>query len=77
MMSHVLPDLINKTLKGQNPLHILGQGNQIRCYTNGKDISRAMRMIIESPYAINNDFNISTPRSTNVLELHRNYMERN
>ena len=69
MMSHVLPDLINKTLKGQIPLHILGEGNQIRCYTNGKDLSRAMKIIIESDKAINNDFNISTPIGTNVLEL--------
>lgn len=69
MMSHVLPDLINKTLKGQNPLHILGQGNQTRCYTNGKDLSRAVRIIIESKDAINNDFNISTPTETTVLEL--------
>ena len=69
MMSHVLPDLINKTLKGQNPLHILGEGNQIRCYTNGKDLARAMRMVIESDKAINNDFNLSTPVATTVLEL--------
>lgn len=69
MMSHVLPDIINKTLKGQNPLHILGEGNQIRCYTNGKDLARGLRIIIESDKAINNDFNISTPIGTNVLEL--------
>jgi nucleoside-diphosphate-sugar epimerase len=69
MLSHVLPDLINKILKGQYPLHILGEGNQIRCYTNGKDLARGIRMVIESEKAINNDFNISTPRSTSVLEL--------
>ncbi len=71
MLSHVLPDLINKTLKGQDPLHILGEGNQSRCYTNGKDLGRAIKMIIESPAAINNDFNISTPVETTVLELAR------
>jgi nucleoside-diphosphate-sugar epimerase len=69
MMSHVLPDLVNKILKRQNPLHILGKGNQIRCYTNGKDLARAIKMIIESDKAINNDFNISTTVSTTVLEL--------
>jgi UDP-glucose 4-epimerase len=69
MLSHVLPDLVNKTLKGQDPLHILGEGNQSRCYTNGKDLGRAIRMIIENPAAINNDFNISTPIETTVLEL--------
>lgn len=69
MLSHVLPDLINKTLKGQNPLHILGEGNQVRCYTNGKDLARGIRMVIESEKAINEDFNISTPQATSVLEL--------
>lgn len=69
MMSHVLPDIINKILKGQNPVHILGTGNQIRCYTNGKDIARGIRMCLESENAINNDFNISTPSATSVVEL--------
>lgn len=69
MMSHVLPDLVNKVLKGQNPLHILGDGNQVRCYTNGKDLARGIRMIIESDKAINEDFNISTDDATSVLEL--------
>jgi UDP-glucose 4-epimerase len=29
-MSHVVPDLIQKVLKGQDPLHILGDGQQVR-----------------------------------------------
>ena len=69
MMSHVLPDLINKVLMGQDPLHILGEGDQVRCYTNGKDIARGIRHVIESEKAINEDFNISTPTATTVLEL--------
>lgn len=69
MMSHVLPDLINKILKGQNPLHILGCGDQVRCYTNGTDLARGIRLIIESDKAVNNDFNISTSTATTVLEL--------
>jgi nucleoside-diphosphate-sugar epimerase len=69
MLSHVLPDLINKCLKGQNPLHILGEGNQVRCYTNGKDLARGIRIVMESKKAINNDYNISTPVATTVLEL--------
>ena len=69
MMSHVLPDLVNKILKGQNPLHILGSGNQVRCYTNGKDIARGIRLALESDKAMNEDFNISTSTPTTVLEL--------
>ncbi len=69
MMSHVVPDLINKCLLGQDPLHILGSGDQIRHYTNGKDIARGIRLALESEDAINEDFNISSSISTTVLEL--------
>ncbi len=37
-MSHVVPDLIQKVLKGQDPLHILGDGGQVRHYTYGADL---------------------------------------
>ncbi len=68
-MSHVVPDLVQKVLKGQNPLHILGKGNQVRHYTYGGDLARGIRKCIESDNAINQDFNLSTPVSTSVLEL--------
>ncbi len=68
-MSHVVPDLIQKILKGQDPLHILGTGQQVRHYTYGGDLARGIRLCIESPDAINQDFNLSTPQSTTVLEL--------
>lgn len=68
-MSHVVPDLIQKVLKGQDPLHILGEGNQVRHYTYGGDLARGIRLCIEKPEAKNEDFNISTARSTTVLEL--------
>ena len=39
-MSHVVPDLVQKVLKGQDPLHLLGDGSQIRHYTYGGDLAR-------------------------------------
>jgi UDP-glucose 4-epimerase len=68
-MSHVVPDLVQKVLKGQDPLHILGSGEQIRHYTYGGDLARGIRACIESPAAINQDFNLSTAERTTVLEL--------
>jgi len=68
-MSHVVPDLVQKVLKGQNPLHILGAGHQIRHYTYGGDLAEGIRLCIESEKAVNEDFNLSTPVSTSVLEL--------
>lgn len=68
-MSHVVPDIIQKIVKGQDPLHILGDGSQIRHYTYGADLARGIRVAIEHPDALNNDFNVSTEQSTTVLEL--------
>lgn len=68
-MSHVVPDLAQKILKGQDPLHILGDGGQIRHYTYGGDLAEGIRLCIESERAVNDDFNLSTPVSTTVLEL--------
>lgn len=71
LMSHVLPDLIYKALhlSSSDYLPILGSGDQVRHYTNGKDIARGIRGAMESQEAENNDFNISSPRATSVEEL--------
>jgi nucleoside-diphosphate-sugar epimerase len=68
-MSHVVPDLVQKVLKGQDPLHILGDGNQVRHYTYGGDLAVGIRLAMESPQGLNEDFNLSTARSTTVREL--------
>lgn len=68
-MSHVVPDIVQKVLKKQDPLHILGKGNQIRHYTYAGDLAEGIRICMESEKALNEDFNLSTPVSTTVLEL--------
>ena len=68
-MSHVVPDLIQKVLKGQDPLHILGAGDQIRHYTYGADLADGIVTAMESPLALGEDFNLSTSQGTTVLEL--------
>ena len=68
-LTHVVPDLVHKVLKGQDPLHILGSGDQVRHYTYGGDLAHGIRLAMESPAAVNDDFNLSTATSTTVLEL--------
>ncbi len=68
-MSHVVPDLVQKILKGQDPLHILGSGEQIRHYTYGGDLARGIVLSLDHPAALNNDFNVSTAAGHTVLEL--------
>ena len=68
-MSHVVPDLVQKILKGQDPLHILGGGEQVRHYTYGGDLARGVVLAMESEAGYNEDFNLSTAQGTTVLEL--------
>ncbi len=68
-MSHVVPDLVQKVLKGQDPLHILGDGSQVRHYTYGGDLASGIVTAMEHPAALNDDFNLSTATSTTVLQL--------
>ncbi|HYI46051.1 MAG TPA: NAD-dependent epimerase/dehydratase family protein [Actinomycetota bacterium] len=68
-MSHVVPDLVQKILKGQDPLHILGDGRQVRHYTYGGDLAQGIVIAMEHPDALNEDFNLATAESTTVLDL--------
>ncbi len=68
-MSHVVPDLIQKILRGQDPVHILGNGTQVRHYTYGGDLAQGIVLAMNSDKALNEDFNLSTAVSTTVLEL--------
>jgi nucleoside-diphosphate-sugar epimerase len=68
-MSHVVPDLVQKVLKGQDPLHILGAGDQVRHYTYGGDLARGIVLSLDHPAALNNDFNVSTAEGHSVKEL--------
>jgi UDP-glucose 4-epimerase len=68
-MSHVVPDLVQKVFKGQDPLHVLGSGDQIRHYTYGGDLAAGIITAMEHPDALNEDFNLSTAESTSVREL--------
>jgi UDP-glucose 4-epimerase len=68
-MGHVVPDLVQKVLKGQDPLHILGSGKQIRHYTYGGDLAKGIVTALEHPAALNEDFNLSTTEASTVLEL--------
>jgi UDP-glucose 4-epimerase len=68
-MSHVVPDLVQKVVKGQDPLHILGDGSQVRHYTYGGDLAKGIATCMEHPAALNEDFNISTAEGTSVKKL--------
>ena len=68
-LSHVVPDLILKTMMADDSIEILGNGNQIRHYTYGEDLAKGIVMLLDHENAKNDDFNLSTSESTSVLDL--------
>ncbi len=68
-LTHVVPDLVRKVVAGQDPLHILGSGRGVRHFTYAGDLARGIRLCIEHPAAVNQDFNLSTPRGHTILEV--------
>jgi nucleoside-diphosphate-sugar epimerase len=67
--AHVIPDLTKKIISGQYPVELLGDGRQTRCFTHVSDIARGIIMALESERAVNEDFNISNPEETTILDL--------
>lgn len=68
-MSHVVPDLVQKVLKGQDPLHILGPGDRVRHHAYGGDLPAGVVTAMEHPDALNQGFNLSTAESTTARQL--------
>jgi len=72
--SHVLPDLVCKIKNGQgeykdNPLLILGDGEQIRHYTDVREVAEGILVATHHPRAINDDFNIAISKGHSVKEV--------
>jgi UDP-glucose 4-epimerase len=69
--AHVIPDLIKKILQDQYPLQLLGDGQQVRCFTHVSDLARGIITVMESNKTINQDFNIADPLPVSMLDLAR------
>lgn len=68
-MAHVIPELTRKVLRGDDPLHIYGDGSQLRHYTHGRDLARGIVGSLENPAALGEDFNLASPVGHTVQEL--------
>ncbi|MBI5401598.1 NAD-dependent epimerase/dehydratase family protein [Candidatus Wolfebacteria bacterium] len=71
---HVIPALIEKVVKGQYPLKILGDSTATRPFTYIDDAVDATVRIVEETMngnskVINNDFNIGVATATRILDL--------
>ena len=69
--NHVVADLVAKILADPAPLHIHGDGAQVRSFIAARDLARGIRMAMESPDAVNEDFNLCHGEGISILELAR------
>lgn len=71
---HVLPALIEKTLRGQYPLPLIGGEGATRTFTYVDDTVEAVVKLLEKglskdPKVLNNDFNIAAPEVYKIIDV--------
>lgn len=68
--AHVIPDFVKKIHdEKQYPLEILGTGEQIRSFTNVRDIAAGVYDCVHSEAAANEDFNLGSAEGVTMLTL--------
>lgn len=69
-VSHVFADFIQRiVVEHQNPMLILGGGEQIRCFTWIEDVAEAIAAYSFAPVTHNQDFNLGNPEPVTMLDL--------
>lgn len=66
--AHVMPTLIQKALRGDDPIIVWGSGNQTRSFVHGRDSALALKLITEH-YAVADPVNVGHDRETTIREL--------
>lgn len=75
--AHVIPDFAKKIIdEEQYPLEILGSGEQVRAFTNVRDIARGVHACAFDPAAENDAFNLGSDDGIQMTELARKIWER-
>lgn len=64
----VLPRFVRQALDGE-PLTVYGDGRQTRCFTDVRDVVRALRGLLDHDAAVGGTFNIGASVSVPVLDL--------
>ncbi|RQG92055.1 NAD-dependent epimerase/dehydratase family protein [Natrarchaeobius chitinivorans] len=68
--AHVIPDFVLKINdEKQHPLEILGSGEQIRSFTNVRDIAAGVYKCAYDEAATNDHFNLGSAEAISMLEL--------
>jgi UDP-glucose 4-epimerase len=68
-IAHLVPDLIERCLRGERPLQIFGSGEQTRTLTHVDDIADGIAAALTHPAALGEDFNVSANEELAVKEI--------
>ncbi len=66
--AHVMPALICKALRGDDPITVWGSGDQTRSFVHGRDFALGLMLIAEH-YAVADPVNLGHDRETSIREL--------
>jgi len=66
----VVPRFVQQAVRGE-PITVYGDGQQSRCFSDVRDVVRALIGLAESPRAIGQVFNIGTSNEITILDLAR------
>ena len=71
----VVPRFVRQALANE-PLTVYGDGNQTRCFTDVRDVVRALRKLIVTDKAVGGAFNIGSSSAVRVVDLAKIVIER-
>jgi len=63
-----VPRFVRWALRGE-PLRVYGDGQQTRCFTNVADVVRALVLLMNTPSAAGEIFNIGQPSEIRIIDL--------
>ena len=70
----VVPRFVNSAMRHE-PLHVYGDGEQTRCFTNVRDVVRALVALVDAPLAVGEIVNIGQPNQIRIVDLARRIVE--
>ena len=70
----VLPRFVSSALKNES-LFVYGSGDQIRCFCHVTDVIRALLLVMDSPKAVGEVFNVGNNQHVSIMQLARKVIE--
>ena len=64
----VVPRFVRQAIEGR-PLTVYGDGSQMRCFTNVRDVVAALMALAATPAAIGDVVNVGNPREISIRDL--------